>query len=93
MSSNQPNPRIWIRPGDAEYSTVPLNYDGDDIEYALVVPSSDAEVAEIRGGVAPLLACGVECLDCSRLLGYIQTLLQRDAEREAEIAELKARLK
>lgn len=46
MSESEPTKvpeRIWIRPGSAEYSTVPLNYDNDDVEFARVTsPVADA---------------------------------------------------
>lgn len=34
----EPLARVWIRPGDAEYSTTPLNYDNDDSEYVHLDP-------------------------------------------------------
>lgn len=33
MAEQKAPPRIWIRPSSAEYSTLPSNFDEDDIEY------------------------------------------------------------
>lgn len=51
-----PPERIWIRPGDAEYSPVPLNYNNDDVEYILR-SVHDSEMYAVRNAATAYEEC------------------------------------